>query len=157
MEYIYIGKIVNTHGIKGEIRIQSDLEEDIFKKGNTIYIGKPKEEFEINSFIVHKKYNMVTLKGINDINDVLKYKGLNVYVLKDNFKNKIFDEDLIGLEVCSTHLLGKVTSIETNKSYKMLRINNKYLIPYIDEFIESINISDNKIVVKNIEGLINED
>ena len=88
MDFLYLGKIVNTHGIKGEIRILSDFKykEQVFKKGNNIYIGKDKIKEVLNSYRVHKNYDMVTLEGINDINDVLKYKGMNVYIDRNEYK-----------------------------------------------------------------------
>ena len=75
MELIKIGKIVNTHGIKGEIRIISDFKykKDVFKVGNILYVDDDK--LEINSYRVHKNFDMVTFNGINDINEVLKYKN----------------------------------------------------------------------------------
>lgn len=82
MKYIYIGKVSNTHGIKGEIRILSNfLKKDlVFKKDNVLYFGNNKEKEIINTYRKHKEYDMVTLNGINNINEVLKYKGLNVYI-----------------------------------------------------------------------------
>ena len=73
MNLVYVGKIVNTHGIKGEVKIISDFEykDQIFKIGNKIFVDD--ETLEINSYRVHKNYDMITLKGFNDINEVLKY------------------------------------------------------------------------------------
>ena len=64
--YIYLGKIVNTHGIKGEIRILSDFDykDIVFKKDFKIYIGKDKQEETINTYRVHKNYDMI-LTGTN--------------------------------------------------------------------------------------------
>ena len=84
-EYIYIGKIVNTHGIKGEVRILSDFEKKdrVFVAGMPIYIGRKKEKEIINSYRHHKNFEMITMKGYNDINQILKYKGLYVYIKKE--------------------------------------------------------------------------
>lgn len=161
MEYIYIGKIVNTHGIKGEIRIlsQFDYKNLVFKKDFIIYIGNDKQQEVINTYRVHKNYDMVTLNGINDINDVLKYKGLNVYINKEDLKDVVFDEDYIGLEVYTDKYIGKITDVM--KGYQdILVIKNddkKYLVPKLDEFIKNIDFSNNKIYINNIKGLIDED
>jgi len=87
MNYVYIGNIVNTHGIKGEVRILSSFnyKEYIFKKNFNLYIGKNKEKQTINSYRFHKIFDMVTFYGIDNINDVLKYKGEKVYILKYYF------------------------------------------------------------------------
>ena len=81
MNWIYIGKIVNTHGIKGEVRLLSNFSKKalVFKKDFKIYIGEEKEEEIINTYRPHKQFDMLTFQGINDINKVLKYKGKKVY------------------------------------------------------------------------------
>ena len=88
MEYIYVGKIVNTHGIKGEIRILSDFKykNEIFKENFKLYIGTQKQEMIIKNYRKHKMYDMVLFYDINDINEVLKYKGQSVYINKDDIK-----------------------------------------------------------------------
>ncbi len=159
--YIYLGKIVNTHGIKGEIRILSDFDykDIIFKKDFKIYIGKDKQEETINTYRVHKNYDMVTLNGINDINDVLKYKGQNVYINKEDIKDLKVDEDYIGLDVYTDKYIGKITDILKGKN-DILVIENeskRYLVPKVDNFIKNIDFDNNKIYINNIKGLIDED
>lgn len=157
---IYIGRLVNTHGIKGEVRIKSDINHKnlVFKKGNHLFIDN--EQLEINSYRVHKDFDMITFTNINDINDVLKYKGKNVYIDKSEIKeNILFEEEYIGLKVYSDHYIGQVEDILKNNIYDILVIKNdkkEYLVPNIDEFIEKIDIENNKIYIKEIEGLINE-
>ena len=70
MKYVLIGKLVNTHGLKGEVRILSDFKykDKIFIPGMKIYIGKNKEKQVINSYRKHKIFDMITLLGFNDIN-----------------------------------------------------------------------------------------
>ena len=158
---IYVGKIVNTHGIKGEVRILSDIDykKDVFKIGNTLYIGKNKTPLIINTYRVHKNFDMVTFTSINDINEVLKYKGENVYIKKDEIKiDGYFDEELIDLEVYTDKLIGIVKEIR--KGYQDLLVvvgKKEYLIPKIDVFINKIDIEDKKIYINSIEGLIDED
>ena len=71
MKYIYIGKIVNTHGLKGEVRILSGFKykDLIFKNNFKIYIGEDKIPEIINSYRYHKIFDMITIKGINSINN----------------------------------------------------------------------------------------
>ena len=76
MTLIKIGKIVNTHGIKGELRLLSKFpyKDKVFINNMKIYINKKDEEI-INTYRKHKNFDMITLKGYNNINEVLKYKG----------------------------------------------------------------------------------
>ena len=153
-----LGVIVNTHGIKGEVRIISnfDYKDRIFKVGNIIYVNN-NEELKIDSYRKHKNYDMITFNNITDIRDVLRYKGKDVYYDKDTLvlnDNEYLDDDLINLDVYYNNtLIGKIDNIEINANRKLFVINNK-LIPYNDNFIEKIDLSNNKIVLKNLEGLI---
>ena len=164
MDYIYVGEIVNTHGIKGEVRIISDFKykKEVFKKNFKIYVGKEKKKLIINTYRVHKMYDMVTFEDINDINDVLDYKGLNVYINRSDLKiDGILDEDIIGLTSYSNDKeIGVVKEILKSKAHDILVIeksDKRFLIPYINEFIENIDLQNKSIYIKEIEGLINED
>ena len=81
MKYIYIGDVVNTHGLKGEVRLISDFEhkKKVFKKGFKLYIGRDKDELVINTYRVHKEYDMLTFEGLTSIDDVIIYKGDKAY------------------------------------------------------------------------------
>lgn len=159
MEYVCIGKLVNTHGIKGEVRILSyfEFKNKVFVKGFKLYIGKDKECVTINSYRHHKVFDMCLFDEYNYINDVLKFKGSLVYIHKDDLKlndDEILDSDLIGLEgYYNNVIIGKVKDIINNNGYKLILINDKY-IPYNKEFIENIDIKQNKITFKNLEGLL---
>ena len=161
MNKICIGKVITTHGIKGEIRIKSDIEgkSDFFKIGNVLMIGN--DALTITSYRVHKGYDMVNFAGITDINEVLKYRGLLVYIDRDSVKlsNKDYViTDLIGLDVYFLdEFCGKIKDYMYNNNYYLLEVennNNHYYIPYNDNFIESININERKVITKNIKDLI---
>ena len=99
-EYVRIGKIVNNHGIKGELRILSDFKfkDRVFVQNRRIYIGEDKEEHIITSHRHHKVFDMITLAGFDDINEVLRFKNKDVFVKKTDLslgKKGFLDEDLI--------------------------------------------------------------
>ena len=160
MELIRIGKIVNTHGIKGELRLLSRFpyKDKVFIKEMNIYIDKKNREV-INTYRRHKNFEMITLVGYSNINEVLKYKGKNVYVNKDDIKldNNYLDEDLIGLSAyANDEYKGLVNNIERYDKTTLLIIVNgdkEYLIPY--DLIDRVDINDKKMYIKNIEGLFN--
>lgn len=164
MDYIYIGEVVNTHGLKGEIRILSKFKyrEIIFKKGSKIYIGKNKEEQVINSYRFHKIYDMITLNGLNSIEDVLMYKGDSVYINRSDFEFPGYvDEDIIGLDVYDgSNKIGKIDHILKSAAHDILVVVNnkkKSYVPYVNEFVLNVDLDNKKIEIKVIEGLINED
>ena len=158
MEFIRIGKIVNTHGIKGELRILSDFryKDKVFKVGMKFYVGKEKEEFTVNSYRFHKIFDMVTFTGFNNINEVLYLKGRPVYINKEDLvldDGEVYIEDLVGYDVIiGEKVLGKVTGVMYNsKANDNLKVGD-VLIPYVKDLI--IKIEDNKIYFKEIGGLI---
>jgi 16S rRNA processing protein RimM len=164
MEYILIGKIVNTHGIKGELRLLSDFKylDKVFVPGFNFYIGDSKVKETLKTYRHHKIFEMVTFDGYNDINQVLKYLNENVYILKDDLKlndTEYLDSDLIGMKILENNKeIGKVLDVTfASKTNKLLEaeINNKKIyIPFNKEFILNINLQEGTIEVKLIEGMI---
>lgn len=161
MELIRIGKIVNTHGIKGELRILSKFpyKDKVFVKNMKVYIDKNNVEV-INTYRKHKNFDMVTFDGYNNINEVLKYKGKNVYINKEDIElkqNEYLDEQLIGLDVMYKNMImGTIGDIERYDKISLIKINGKdryYLIPYNFNLIDNIDIKNNKIYIKDIDGL----
>lgn len=159
MELIKIGKIVNTHGIKGELRLLSKFpyKDKVFINNMNIYIDKKDIEV-INTYRKHKNFDMITLKGYSNINEVLKYKGKNVYVNKEDIilnDKEYLDEEIIGMTaIYKDDIMGTVTDIERYDKITLLKIDNNdryYLMPYNYNLIDKID--DNKIYIKNIDGL----
>ena len=163
MKYIYIGKIVNTHGIRGEVRLLSNFKykNKVFIKDMIIYIGKNKDKEVINTYRPHKQFDMITMNGYSNINEILKYKGEPVYINKDDLKldkNEFLDEDLINLNfIIYNNIVGKVKRIEKYPKQSILVVKTEKkdcLIPYVSDIIEEINFKEGFIVIKNIKGLI---
>lgn len=157
MNRLYIGKIVNTHGIKGELRIKDNLttkqRNEIFKIGSNLIIDD--KTYKITSYRVHKDYDMVTFEGLNDINQVLFLKGKKVYKSKNeiNLNNEdVLDSELITYEVKTTdNIEGKILDIEeTGNNYKIIRLlinNNEVLVPYHKDFVK-IDSNKKEVIVK---------
>ena len=159
MEYVCIGKLVNTHGIKGEVKLLSNFEykNKVFVVGMNFYIGEDKEKVTVNSYRHHKVFDMVTFKEYNYINDVLKFKNKLVYVLKPDLAldtNSILDRDYIGMNAYYEGvLIGKVKDIIDNNGYKLMLIGTKF-VPFNKEFISSVSVTKNELILKNVEGLL---
>lgn len=163
MRYISIGKIVNTHGIQGELRLLSRFEykEKVFVKGMKIYIGKEKKEEEIASYRPHKSFDMIKLKGYYNINEVLSYKGQYCYVNYEDLKlsgDECLAMDLIQLPAYSAGAyVGQVKRIEEIGNDRRLLIlehdGREVMIPYIHEFV-SYNKRANVVNLTVPEGLI---
>lgn len=155
MEYIKVGRIVNTHALKGEVRIISNFEykKRVFKIGNTLYVGQFKVPLVIETYRVHKQFDMVKFEGIDYINDVLEYKGTNIYIDKNilNLGNdEILEDEFPGMSVYNdNNLVGTITEYRCDNGNKMIKINNKY-IPYNVDFITKIDKINKKIYMHDI-------
>ncbi len=163
MGYICIGKIVQTHGIKGELRIRSNfLKKDrVFKKGFTLYLGEDKKAEVISTYRPHKEFDMVTFEGYDNINQVLDYLKLLVYAKKEDIElneDEYILEELVGLNVIEDGLcLGKVNEIVYNNSNILLNViseEHNFYIPNNPNFIKKVNLSDKEVIVENAKGLI---
>lgn len=161
-EYICIGKVSNTHGIKGEIRIKSNFLKKnlVFKKDFRLYFGKNKVQEVINTYRPHKEFDMVTLKEINNINDVLKYKGTLVYIKRNdlNLNNKEYIiEDLIDCKVIEDKkTLGIIKDFMYNNGNVLLNVfgDKEFFIPYNEYFIKNVDLENKIVNTQNAKDLI---
>lgn len=150
MRFIYIGKVTNTHALKGEIRILSNFEfkSKVFTKGFKLYVGHLKTEETIETYRRHKQYDMVKFVGIDDINDVIKYKGASVFINEEDLNlsdDEILTEELIGMKVYNDNsLVGNITEYREDNSNKNIRVNDK-LIPFNKDFISKIDKQNKEI------------
>lgn len=157
---IYIGKIVSTHGIKGELRILSDFEykDRVFKVGNTLVINN--KDYVIRSYRHHKNFEMVTLDDYHDINEVLFLLKNKVYFKESDLElsdNEILDSDLIKYDVLSNDgRVGKVLEVffaSPNNKVIRIMLDKEYLIPFNSPLLVRIDKNKKQINVDIIEGM----
>ncbi|NBK99272.1 MAG: ribosome maturation factor RimM [Erysipelotrichia bacterium] len=164
MEKIKIGVIVNTHGLKGEVKIKSfsDFNELRYQKGNRLWVvcQGTSLALEVESSRIHKGMMLVVFKGLNDINLVEKYRGCEVFIDKEDLHDLAEDEvyffDLMGCEVFfeDGERIGMVEDVLETGANAVLRVNKKVLIPYVNAFIKEADIPAKKIIVYRVEGLL---
>lgn len=165
-----VGKIVNTQGIKGELRIISstDFPEERYKKGATLYIEHPslKEKLPVTvqSHRLHKNFHLLKFEGYSNINDVEKFKGGELYIPEEDLQEldegEYYYHEIIGCDVFTEEgeLIGKVKEILSpgaNDVWVVKRKGKKdVLIPYIESVVKDVNPKEKKITIHVIEGLI---
>lgn len=161
--YLCIGKIINTHGIKGELKVQSytDFPQQRFAKKQTVYVffNQSYLPFVIASQRQHKGFILMTFEQLNSINDVEQYKNHDLYILESQQHclpdGQYYWKQLIGLTVMMNgQEIGKVVDIEeTNGAQNNLRIsglNKNILYPFVDSFIEKVDLEKQYIMIKDI-------
>ena len=164
--YFEIGKIAGTHGLKGTLRVFPTTEDpsrfELLKQFIVENRGK-KETFHIEKITYHKKFVLVTVKELKDINEAECYKGATIWIPEQEAlpleENEYYMRDLYGLTVITQEgeELGILTDIyETgaNDVYAVKKEGEKdLLIPAIKQCILSVDIVNKKMVVKLLEGL----
>ena len=160
MQYLYIGKLVNTHGIKGEVRLISNFKHKskVFVAGFKFYVGKEKKEFIIESYRKHKQFDMVVFKDNHDINLVEHLKGSFVYINKSDLilnKNEFLAVDLIGFNVIiNDKLIGVIDNVIETPANEVLVLDNNVMIPYVKAFINNIDEKNKRVYVNDVKGLL---
>lgn len=157
-----VGKIIGTHGIKGELKVKSDSSFERFVKGNKLYIRKDGKDVPIviSSARVHKGNHLITINEITDINLVLGYVGCEIYTTHGDdglSDDEFYIEDLVGLIVQTEEKeeVGKVVDVREVPQGFILEIDRKgktVLIPFVNEFVKEV--TDEVIIVNLIEGML---
>lgn len=167
-EFLEIGQIVNTFGIKGMVKIKP-FTDDIkrFDRLKKVYIetGKTKKEYEVEEVKYHKDMVLIKFKGIDKVEDAEMLRNSYLKVARKDEpeleEGTYYIADLIGLNVYSDdgNLLGKVDDIFNNGGkcdiYAVKdKTGKQILLPAISDVIKEINLNNGKIVVHLIKGLI---
>ncbi len=167
MKYIYIGKILSTRGLKGELKVYSatDFQEARYAKNNPVYIKKDEEYIPVfvDNYRQHKGFDLLVFKGLEDINLVEKYIKCEIYS-EDNLvlskkNNEYHIEELIGLRIIQSSISkGKVLTVRELPQCDYLVIEKEdkstSLIPFRDEFILRVDLINQEIEVVELEGLL---
>ena len=166
-KYFEIGQIVNTHGLKGFIKI-NPFTDDItnFKKFKLIYVNiKGKlEKYDVEEIKFSKNCVLMKLKNINSIEQAEKLKGFFIKVDRSIYddleENTYYIADLIDCEVYteSNEFLGKINEVFSTKSNDVYIVKDnsgkQILLPAISEVVKSVDVENKKIIVHLLKGLI---
>ncbi|MFD1204126.1 MULTISPECIES: ribosome maturation factor RimM [Sporosarcina] len=170
MQWFNVGKIVNTHGIRGEVRVisRTDFPEERYAVGNelTLFLpdGKKPIRLIVASHRKHKNFDLLTFEGHPNINDVEKYRDGILKVSEEQLgeleEGEFYYYEIIGCEVYTEagELIGKVTEILETGSNDVWTVTPQtgkpHYIPYIDDVVKAIDIENKKIVIDPLEGLL---
>lgn len=166
-QYLEIGKIVGTHGLKGELRVDPWCDSPQFLCGfKTLYLTNGKTKLSVSSR-AHKNIAIVKAKGIDSIEEADKLRGKILYMNRNDAKlsdGEYFIQDLIGLAVIDIDngtVYGKLTDVfktGANDVYQVTDNNkNDYLIPVIDDVVKEINLEEKKVLIKPLKGIFDNE
>lgn len=166
MEFLEVGKIINTHGLRGDVKIVTwtDYPED-FEEIDKVYIRRKTgdEVLTITNVKYQKNNIIVKFKEIADINEAEKYKNLVLHADREDLpqleEGAHYIADLIGLNIVDEEgeLIGELVDVfntGANDIYDVKRKSKKnLLLPVIDEVVKNIDLENKKITVHVMEGL----
>lgn len=166
-DLLQVGAITQMHGLRGEVKVFPTTDDaKRFKKLKEVILdtGKEKMTLEIEGVKFFKKFVILKFKGLDDINDVERYKGKNLYVTRENAvklkKNEYFIADLIELSVYdeSDAYLGRLKDVivtGANDVYEItLEDGRDLLLPAIKQCILDVDMEKRKMKVHVLEGLL---
>ena len=165
--YFRVGVITNTHGLKGEVKVFPTTDDaDRYYDLKEVVINPEKENITLKIKNVRFFKNLVIVKfeGIDDINDVEKYKGKDLYVSRENAvpleENEYYIADLIDMDIYDEegNKIGVLYDVMQTGANDVYVINlddcRELLLPVIDETVLDVNLDENKITVHILDGLL---
>ncbi|TWT16410.1 ribosome maturation factor RimM [Streptococcus sp. sy010] len=172
MNYFNVGKIVNTQGLQGELRVLSvtDFADERFKKGSQLALFDANDHLvktvEIASHRKHKNFDIVKFKDHYHINEVEKYKEHFLKIAEEDLTDLEDDEfyyhEIIGLDVYEQdNYIGEIKEIlqpGANDVWVVKRQGKRdLLLPYIPSVILEVDLASGRVAVELLEGLDDED
>lgn len=165
-EFITVGAVVNAHGIRGEVKVNpAGFDPAFIVSFRTLYIGG--RETKVAAARVHKSTVLLTLPGVDTMDDALALKGRTVAIRRTDArlpKGQFFDEELEGCAVVDDATgqeigrLDKVLSYPAHKVYQVRGGAHEYLIPAVpDVFIVSADPDAEVIRVRMMKGLATDE
>ena len=162
--YIECGKIINTHGVKGALKLESwcNTPEDLAAL-ERLFISQPggMKEYAVKHTAIFKQFVIAELEGIDDIDTALSYKNKIVYASREDFEleeGDYFIADLIGLpvtDVNSGKVYGKLKEVINRGAsdiYVITTEDGERMMPAVEEFVKEVNL-EKGIFISPIEGM----
>ena len=162
-DYLNVGKIVNTQGIKGEVRVisKTDFPEERYQKGATLLLFQEKKapiELVVESHRKHKNFDILSFEGHPNINDVEKYRDGILKVAKDNLAELGEDEFYYHQTGSELGKIKEILSPGANDVWVVQRPKKKdLLLPYIEGVVTKVDVENQRIDVDIPEGLIDDE
>lgn len=161
LPFITAGQIVNTHGIRGEIKLlPQGVEGEDLTGCKTFHIGGA--AWECTASRVHKGCLLVKLKGVDDMNAALAFKGKTVSIRREDLPlpdGGYFDEELVGLTARDAETgeeIGKIAEVLAYPAHKIYAVRggkDEYLVPAVPAFIAAVDVPGGAIDIHMMEGL----
>ncbi len=163
-KFLEAGKIVNTFGVTGELKVQSWCDSaEVLLDFDTLYFS-PTEPVQVTKAMVHKGMVIMRIAGINNCNDAERLKGKMLYLDRDDIElpeDLVFIQDIIGFTVFdqrTQEVIGTLKEVLPNPAHDMYIIRRQgkpeALIPACEPFLIGVDMIEKRITVETMEGLL---
>ena len=158
---IECGRIINTHGIAGEVKIDSYCDEGFFKRISRISTGS--ETFEVLSSRSHKGFVLARLQGINTVEDAMRLKGKAIFADRKDIdmpRGHVFYSDLYGFDVFDRRVqrvIGKLREVRESTASMLYIIESEgreILVPDVPAFSRGYDLEKQTVEIETIEGML---
>lgn len=165
-----VGKVVNTHGIKGEVRVLSitDFPEERYKPNSRLYLFLPNEkepiELIVRSHRIHKQFHLLTFEGYDSIESVEQMKGGLLKISEDQLmpldEGEYYFDEIIGCRVLTMEgeEIGVIKEILTPGANDVWVVRGnkgkEILIPYIESVVKKVDVNEKIVLIEPMEGLL---
>lgn len=166
-EYLEAGKIVNTHGIRGEVKIMPYCDSpELLCEFDRLFMGKSLEEVYIERSRVQKNMVICKIEGIDTPEDAEKLRNKMLYMHRDDLEldeDTYFIQDLIGMTVKNADtgeiygIIDDVFQTGANDVYSIKNGDKSYLVPAIADVVITTDIDSGIMTIRPLEGLFDED
>lgn len=166
-QFLQVGVISSTHGVRGEVKVFPTTDDaKRFKKLKKVILDTGREHMplEVEGVKFFKQFAILKFKGIDNINDIEKYKGRSLLVDRDNAvklkKDEYFIADMIGISVFTDDgeefgVMKDVLETGANDVYIIESPKHgEVLVPAIKQCILDVDIENSKMVIHLMEGLV---
>lgn len=164
---LQVGVITSTHGIRGEVKVfPTTNDADRFRQLNKVYLdtGREQRQLEIENVKFFKQFAILKFKGIDNINDIEKYRGRSLLIDREDAieleENEYYIADMLGMEVYTEDgkLFGSLRDVMETGANDVYIIESKehgeVLIPAIKDCILEVDTKENRMKIHLMEGLV---
>lgn len=167
-EFLETGKIVGTHGVRGELRVECWCDSpQVLTEFSTFYYDEGRERVDVESARPHKGMVLLKLKGVDTVEQGDALRGKVLWLKREDYPLKpgqVFLQDLMGLSVIDGNtgkLYGVLTEIIPTGANDVYRIRNgegkEFLFPAVEHMIQEIDVDGGKMLVLPIPGIFDEE
>lgn len=162
-EFLEIGKVVGTHGVRGMVRIQPWSDDGEFLTGfKKFYLDNGKTKIEMSKIAPHGNVVIAAVKGVDSIEDAENLRGQVLYIKRDDAhlpEGRYFVSEIIGTQVFDADtdkilgVLSEVSPTGANDVWHIKSGDKEYLVPAIPDVIVNVDIDNDKIIIRPLKGI----